>query len=453
MSTPFPLEEASQAGKVEPTFDLADNPPRSSFWGDVIRSPYTILEGLGSGAAKGEAVLGGLLHEGSTGVDPENKLGPAGLITPAAQERSKRMAEALNVSSDAVQADARERVKAMTPDATTTGTATQILHGLSSGLEQIITGSLLGGPVGGAASVGAGEGVNRYQELKEQGVDPTTALESGALAGATSGAGALLPAAYGTSLLTRMLTGIAGNTAFGIANRYADHAILEHGGYPEMAEQQRALDTTQILVDAALGATFGVLHHVGAANEEARDPALTANLALKDRKSSPGVPVDPGSAGAHQAALEKAVEDLLQGKRVDVADTGVERAQFMERPTPETATPLNMMANALKESGFLDEEANLRDLEAQFTSRRESTEPTVPRETPQAEKSTVLDDEERSAPKDPTAQALEDRPNMKIPDENGKRVAAADALENAKDDTDHPAAFKAAIDCFARRGA
>ncbi len=205
------------------------------------------------------------------------------------------------------------------------------------------------------------------------------------LAGITSGVGAVIPAAYGSTLATRLLSGAAANTTFGAVNRYADHKILEAGGYPEMAAQQKALDGTQMLVDAALGVAFGGVHHLQASAEgravaalqtpAVRDAALTVNLALRDRAGSWGVPVDPAAAAAHQAALETATSDLLQGKPVDVSGTGVDQASFLSRPSFENPAAAKLMLDSFKWSGLVDEEANLADLEAQFARRLGTSEP------------------------------------------------------------------------------
>jgi hypothetical protein len=331
---------------------------------------YRALEGMGSGAAKGEAVLGGLTNL-------------AGRIYSSVGT-PRVVGQEIAPIGTAIQQEARERVQQMTPDAATSGAALRVLHGVSEGGYLMATGALLGGTTGAAAVVGGTEGGSRYQELREQGVDQGTAAASGALAGVTSAAGAVMPAAYGAGLLTNIATGAAANTAFGVADRFLDHKILERGGYPEMADQQKALDGTQMLVDAALGATFGVIHHAGHVDPEKQDAALTANLALRDRQSAPGVATDPAAANAHEAALEKAQTDLMQGKPVDVSDSGVGKEGFLSRPARELTPENDIILKSFKESGLLDEEANLRDLEDQFSKRigqpvpeRESVKPTA----------------------------------------------------------------------------
>lgn len=364
MNSPFPLEEREQEqpeavwnpwkGPADPHWYSGMGFTEDTAYAGPV---YRALEAAGSGAAKGEAVLGGLVNAAG------RLYSSVGTPRVVGQE--------LEPIGSNVQADARERVRAMTPDATTTGSAVKVLHGVVEGGYLLTAGNLAGGPVGGALTVGGIEGGSRYQELREEGVDTGTAARSGALTGVTSGAGALLPAAYGATLLTRVLTGAGSNTAFGIADRYLDHKILERGGYPEMAEQQKALDATQVLIDAALGATFGGIHHLTANRTvDQQDAALTANLALHDRQSAPGVAVNPEAANAHQAALEKAQTDILAGKPVDVSDSGVDRARFLSRTTRDLTPENEIILKSFKESGLLDEEANLRDLEEQFAQRR-----------------------------------------------------------------------------------
>lgn len=376
MATPFPQEEQAETDNAQPMWDpMKSQSPHwysgMGFTEDTAYAgpAYRALEAAGSGTAKGEAVLGGLLTA-------------AGRVYSSVGTPRVVGKELEPIGAD-IQAEAQERVKAMTPDPATTGSAVQVLHGVGEGAYLLTVGSLLGGPLGGAATVGSVEGGSRYQELREQGVDRGTAAASGAVTGITSAAGAFLPAAYGSTLLARLASGAGTNEGFGIVNRFADHQILEAGGYPEMAEQQKVFDGTQMLVDAALGATFGSIHHFTATRDvEKQDAALTANLALRDRQSAPGVATDPQAANAHQNALEKAQADLLQRKPVDVSDSGVDRSAFLSRPERDLTPENEIILKSFKESGLLDEEANLKDLEDQFAQRigqaapeRESVKP------------------------------------------------------------------------------
>lgn len=343
------------------------DPARSGWIGETIRSPYTVLEGLGSGAAKGEAVLAGVLH---ADLSPDDAQMISAGLSPDQIANAKKQASAQQAGgADALMADARDRVAALTPDPQTTGAATQIIHGVAEGAELAITGSLFGGAAGAASALSSAEGLARYQDLRKQGVDEKTALESAGLAGVAAGAGAFLPGGFGSTLTARVLTGVGSNVTIGGATRYADHQILAANGYQEMADQQKVWDGTSILWDAILGSIFGGLAHLHA--PEAEDAARTVATATNARRSAPGVPVDPQAAAAHQANLNKAAGDLMQGNRVDVSQGP--QGDYLERPSfadPETA---QVLADSFKETGLLDEEANLAELEAQLSQRRSGT--------------------------------------------------------------------------------
>jgi Zeta toxin len=332
---------------------------------------YRVLEAAGSGAAKGEALLAGAGHalydfrEAGAGVRPEDEP-PTPALTAWLEQ------------------DARERVKAMTPDPATSGTALNLVHGLVSGAYRAVVGSLVAGPAGGAAAVGATEAQSRYQELREAGVSEAAARESAALAGVTSGAGALLPGGWGSNLLTRLATGAAGNAALGAVDRYADHKILAANGFPEMADQQQVWDGAQFAADTFLGAAFGGLAHLHAKSEAeavqrlqgiqqtanvtgTADAARTLQVSMADRRAAPGIPTTPAAAVAHQAALEQAQTQLLSGQPVNVADSGVSEETYLTRPKSDVLG--TQIVSALRKAGIGPEESRLSGLEEALAAR------------------------------------------------------------------------------------
>lgn len=404
---PFPQEEQAQQQPAA-TWNPWQGTPQPRWYAGMgvnedtayLGPLYHALDGAGQGAAKGEELLGGLWHtQAALGA---RYLGGVPGVGSYFREMEKDTAT--------MQQDARERAKALTPDATTTGAAAELVHGLSSGLYRYTVGSLAGGPLAGAGLVGSTEATNRYQELTEQGVTPGAAGASAAVTGGFAAAGALMPAGFGTSLVGKILTGAGSNAGFGLVSRYADHKVLELAGYPEMAEQQKVWDTTAMMTDLVLGGGFGTIAHVmhakGASPEEARtqihdleaklgrgvpgaeDAALTANLAMRDRAAGPGVAVDPQAAQAHQAALEKGTADLLQGKSVDVSGTGIENATFAARPPEDRSNVQTLFVNALKDTGVLDEERNLRDLETALGARLRGEKPATAEEAPATARTT-----------------------------------------------------------------
>lgn len=410
MSTPFPLEEQALEERSAPVWDPWQGPAKPGFFsgltsiGDdpadyLMYGPVKPLTtGLGSAAAKVEGLAADSWH---AALEPITELSER-LGAPGAQYQ-----RALQHGLESVRQDAQMRVNAMTPDAATTGTAARVLHGLSEGAALVTTGLALGGPAGAAILTGGSQGTSRYDELIAAGVDPATAAKSAGITAIAGAAGAVLPGGVGGNLLARLATGAAGNTAFGMATRYADHTILEAGGYHEMAEQQKVLDGTQLLTDFVLGTAFGGLSHLHApaeaakipqrvrATPEAVDAALAENLALADRRQSPGVPVDPKAANLHQAAIEKALGDLLAGEPVDVHDTGVSGGAFLERDQEMPTEALATVMDTLKEHGFLNEVGDLADLEASLAGRRVAEPPPAPvvrrnTRTPDATQDTAL---------------------------------------------------------------
>jgi len=384
---PFPQEEQGQLERM-PLWNPESAQPK---WYDgfgfnedtaYLGPFYRVLEAAGNGAAKGEAMLAGIWHNEYAALSHVPGL--------------KTVAGELARETGDLQQDARDRVRATTPDPATTGAAVQTVHGVVSGAYRAMFGGLAGGPIGGAAVVGGSEAVNRFEDLQERGVDTGTAAASAGLAGITSGVGALLPGGWGSNLFSRVLTGAGANVGMGLAGRYGDHQLLEAAGYHDMAEQQAVWDGTQLVADTLLGAAFGGLAHVHAAGEAkaeaarqawlkslpawgqasgALDAARTLQVGLRDRAAAPGVPVDPAAAQAHQVALEKATSDLLTGQPVNVTHTGIHDAEFLARDNPNAQLGEEVIANAFRESGILDEEQNLKDLEEALAGRLRGEKP------------------------------------------------------------------------------
>ncbi|ECF6953709.1 hypothetical protein XY22_04930 [Salmonella enterica subsp. enterica] len=267
---------------------------------------------------------------------------------------------------------AEQQVKRLTPDAATTGTAGQVLHGLFDMGGQAVVGTLLSGPAGGAAAVTALQGFSEFERLTAQGVDFRTAQEAGLVQGVTAGAGTLIPMSLGlraggalaesvgaqlartgesavrnvAATAVRAAPDIAyaagTNIAFGMAQRGLTAKTLRDGGYNEMANQYDVFDRQSIAIDAVLGVAFGgVGRFMNARGESATTPefspaevdaALAANASHHaEIDVAPGVPVNVLSRDAHIQALQKAMNDVSQGRAVDVASIA-EPASFSDIP-------------------------------------------------------------------------------------------------------------------------
>ncbi|EMI0125452.1 hypothetical protein ACVTKC_003526 [Citrobacter freundii] len=288
---------------------------------------------------------------------------------------------------------AEQQVKRLTPDAATTGTAGQVLHGLFDMGGQAVVGTLLAGPAGGAAAVTALQGFSEFEKLTAQGVDFRTAQEAGLVQGVTAGAGTLIPMSLGlraggalaesvgaqlartgesavrnvAATAVRAAPDIAyaagTNIAFGMAQRGLTAKTLRDGGYNEMAAQYDVFDRQSIAIDAVLGVAFGgVGRFLNARGESAATPefspaevdaALAANASHHaEIDVAPGVPVNVLSRDAHIQALQKAMNDVSQGRAVDVASIA-EPASFSDIPGRR-----NIISQAIDETLYRSEEGS-----------------------------------------------------------------------------------------------
>ncbi|WP_096221644.1 hypothetical protein [Escherichia coli] len=280
---------------------------------------------------------------------------------------------------------AEQQVKRLTPDAATTGTAGQVLYGVFDMGGQAVVGTMLGGPVGGAAAVTSLQGFSEFERLTAQGVDFRTAQEAGLVQGITAGAGTLIPMSLGLRAGGALAEGVAAqlartgessvrraaatavratpdiayaagtNIAFGMAQRGLTAKTLRDGGYSEMANQYDVLDRQAIAIDAVLGVAFGgVGRFINSRGESTNAPnfspvdidaALAANAAHHaEIDIAPGVPINVLSRNSHIQALRKAMSDVSQGRPVDVASI-VESASFSEIPGRK-----NLLSQAVNEA-------------------------------------------------------------------------------------------------------
>lgn len=286
---------------------------------------------------------------------------------------------------------AQEQVKRLTPDAATTGTAGQVLNGLFDMGSQAVVGTALGGPLVGAAAVTSGQGFSEFERLRAAGVDVATAQDVALVHGITAGAGTLIPmslglraggalaesigaqiARGGESAARNVLAATARaapdiayaagtNVAFGMAQRGITASTLRSGGYDEMAAQYDVFDRQALAIDAVLGVAFGGIGRFMNARGETVSPpefspadvdaALAANASQHaEFDVAPGVPVNVLSRNAHIQALQKAMRDVSEGNRVDVASIA-EAADFSAVPGRR-----NMISQAIDEALFTAEE-------------------------------------------------------------------------------------------------
>lgn len=180
----------------------------------------------------------------------------------------------LNETYDTIGKQLQQARGYVKPDAGSQGTAAEVLYGLGQ-FVPAIGATIVGGPTVGAATAFGSTYEQSYQDFRAKGVDEDTARNLAAQQSSFNAAGMALPAAVGTTLATRIASGVAINTGFGGLNRYSVGDTLEEKGYTEMAKQYRVFDGQAMLVDAVLGGAFGGAHHLAARNADAPPPADT----------------------------------------------------------------------------------------------------------------------------------------------------------------------------------
>ena len=142
-------------------------------------------------------------------------------------------------------------------DPQTSGTAAQIVYGLGEMIPKAVLYGSVAGPAGGALLFSADVGVNRTQNLLDEGVDEQTAINAGMLTFAANAIGLKLPAAFATgSRLTSAAIGAGANVGLNVAEVQGVHWILENQNYNELAKNYE-LNFADNAVAAGLGAAFG----------------------------------------------------------------------------------------------------------------------------------------------------------------------------------------------------
>ncbi|MGQ5810055.1 hypothetical protein ACUNIU_19410 [Serratia sp. IR-2025] len=393
----------NQAQQNRELATAAENPIGSS------RSDADFFDGAFTAPFKG-------LYAGVTQADQVAWAGVDAVVSPIS--RAVNDAFGVNDTSESFIKNQRklaeQQVRALTPDAGTTGTAGQVLFSLAEVGGQAAAGTLLGGLPGAAATVGGLQGFSDYEKSRADGVDYGTAVEKALVTGGTAAVGAVLPmslglraggavaegvgaaltsggtavgAAAGTTAraVPDLLYSAGTNVAMGMAQRGLSAEILRRGGYEDMASQYDVFDNQALAVDAVLGIAFGGLGRfinsrgesvaVRSAEPAEIDAALTSSSHLNyEVTASPGVPVNVLSRNAHARAMDKAMTDALAGHPIDVGSL-MDGSQFLQKvPRFDLASLSVREALGLVDDGVsarAREDAVLSELAAQVLPRGE----------------------------------------------------------------------------------
>lgn len=141
-------------------------------------------------------------------------------------------------------------------DPKTSGMAAQIVFGLGDVLPKA---ALYGtaGPSAGALLLGADLGIQRANELLDEGVDEETAATAGVISFAAGAVGMKLPATFDTTRrATSALIGAGANAGLSAAEVMGIHWTLENQDYSALA-QKYELSAADAVVSGVLGGAFG----------------------------------------------------------------------------------------------------------------------------------------------------------------------------------------------------
>ncbi|HFT8007805.1 TPA: transglycosylase SLT domain-containing protein [Burkholderia cenocepacia] len=173
------------------------------------------------------------------------------------------------------------------PDPTRTTAIDQTVQGVMSGLTQIVPAAVLGGPLAGAAVGGTSIGMSRAEDLKRQGVDVGTRTAVGAVEGAITAAGAVLPVAGSTLPRTIGLVA-AGGPGAAIAQATIEKAILRNADFTHLADQINPLDPVNLAAATFMAGTIAGMHTAATARTARQTAALPLeSMAVDARKALP----------------------------------------------------------------------------------------------------------------------------------------------------------------------
>ncbi len=326
------LKAATLAGAMPPEVATV----KRSTWGDSVPNAMdAAVRGIVGGAAKVGAAA--LEFAGEMEAGQERSIRQRGEREPYDMSRQfGLMAESV-----------RDVERSLRPDPITAGAAENVVYGLSSVLSQAIPASIVGGPLAGAAVVGAGEGAAATDDLQRAKVDDATAAKAGLLAGGAAALGVVLPVAGSTLARTGMLYLAGGPGAF-MAQQAATRAILERANYADLAKQYDPLDPTGLVVSALFPLPFtgyGAWHNLKAAPKPAPkgenkpvagDQAPGAPMAAEPpARTSTADEVD--AALVHNLTLQQDAHEAALAARIVHAEP--DQARIDATPT-EAATAL-----------------------------------------------------------------------------------------------------------------
>lgn len=207
--------------------------------------------------------------------------------------------------------DAERRVEARhRVDPASRSEAANIIGGFAG----LFASAALTGPIG----TGGGYGLEEYDRLIGEGVDPATAEAAAKVAGFGMGLAVMAPAALPSRAATlparlgqRAVTGAGVNVGVGMGTRASVEQTLRERGYDEQAEAYKWLDARAIAIDLLFGAAFGA----AAGERLPSSPRIRAEDAPET--APPEAPGGPGEPSPQASAPYRPSPDMLAAALVE----------------------------------------------------------------------------------------------------------------------------------------
>lgn len=349
------------------------------------------LEGFGTatalGAGRAAATVGGFAYELS-------KKTPGYMLNREIADLfgARDSFDAMEAMGDQAVRDAIDYYR---PDPATTGWAGQISYGIGATLLPAIGGTLVAGPLGGAALAGGSVGTGTFYDMTGDGVDRRTALGAAGIDAVTTAVGVFMPASMGANLALKAGSGALLNAGLGMGQRYAMGEYMRSAGYGEIAARYDAFDATAVATDVILGAAFGLLPSGRSAEvpQSAVDAAMVQQqVRHAELDTAPGIPASTAALNAHVRATDQATAQLLSGRPVDVSGV-VRDAEFVARPDMPAETAA--IVQALDDLGYSRIVGDIRELEAELQGRgitvADEALPAMPERAPEPRVEQVAD--------------------------------------------------------------
>lgn len=257
----------------------------------------------------------------------------------------------------------------MQETAQNTGFLNATLYSMSDVLASFAGAGKMVNGTGKVASVaGTAQGYAEYEQGLVDGLDKGTAAEKAIVSGGAVALGGYIPLtmgfrftpaarawaesqsrlgnvyAYGSLALYDVAYTAGANVAIGVGQRGFTHDLLKANGYDQMADQYRALDNDALAIDAALGLIFGgVAKYAEIRQQHFIDAALAKNNQIHQNDAAIGIPTDIESLNIHDRALNKAFDDMINDRPVDVSAI-VQEGNFIVK---HDADWQNVISNAI----------------------------------------------------------------------------------------------------------